>query len=292
MTITNNFTKNGSKSFAERFKACLVTDQISLSQNLLDHWSYSELKITDRLADLIGDQDCGIYIIDTAVKDIDIWPAPFLTNPDSESKLWLFLISNLEDTNHLETLPAKAKFFSRDEFNVEGLLDFVKNQLDPESGKRIQEVHYLENLKSFVIHMENGNTYILKVSDLSEADSSKVGVWTLDEDHRSFRIVQKSGNWFDVPWDDVLYHCEPAYEYYKGRKLAKTAQDGTQSIGKKIRQLRIAKDYSVEALAQKAGMKRPNLSRLESGKHQPSLETLERIAEALGVTIAEILTKS
>jgi len=39
-------------------------------------------------------------------------------------------------------------------------------------------------------------------------------------------------------------------------------------------------------------MKRPNLSRLESGKHQPSLETMERIAEALGVTVAEILTKS
>jgi DNA-binding XRE family transcriptional regulator len=140
--------------------------------------------------------------------------------------------------------------------------------------------------------MENGNTYILKVSDLSEADTSKVDRWILESDHRSFQVVQKSGNWFDVPWDDILFHCEPGYEYYKGRILAETEPDTTHRIGGKIKQLRIARNYSIEALARKAGMKRPNLSRLESGKHQPSLETMEHIAEALDVTVAEILAKS
>ena len=78
----------------------------------------------------------------------------------------------------------------------------------------------------------------------------------------------------------------------KAKIQRKHEQDSAQRIGQKIRQLRIAKGYSIEALAQKAGMKRPNLSRLESGKHQPSLETLEHLAEALDVTVAEILTKS
>jgi DNA-binding XRE family transcriptional regulator len=188
-------------------------------------------------------------------------------------------------------LPAKAKYFNRDEVKIEGLLDFVRRQLDPESGKRIEEVHYLENMKSFVIHMENDDTYILKVSDLSEADSSTVDKWDLDENHRSFRVVQKSGNWFDVPWDDVSYHCEPRYAYYKGKNSTTTDQDSVQRIWQKIRQLRTAKGYSIQVLALKARMKRPNLSRLENGKHQPSLETLEHLAEALGVSLAEILAK-
>ena len=38
-----------------------------------------------------------------------------------------------------------------------------------------------------------------------------------------------------------------------------------------------------------AGMKRPNLSRLEHGRNQPSLETLERIAESLGMAVAELV---
>ena len=38
-------------------------------------------------------------------------------------------------------------------------------------------------------------------------------------------------------------------------------------------------------------MKRPNLSRLEHGRHQPSLEKLELVAEALEVSVAELVAK-
>jgi len=38
-------------------------------------------------------------------------------------------------------------------------------------------------------------------------------------------------------------------------------------------------------------MERPNLSRLEHGRHLPSLDTLERIAEALEVPIAALLAQ-
>jgi transcriptional regulator with XRE-family HTH domain len=38
-------------------------------------------------------------------------------------------------------------------------------------------------------------------------------------------------------------------------------------------------------------MKRPNLSRLEHGKHLPSLETLEQLADALEVPVAQLLVR-
>ena len=41
-------------------------------------------------------------------------------------------------------------------------------------------------------------------------------------------------------------------------------------------------------LAHRTGLQAPNLSRLESGKHMPSMETLERVAEALDMRMADL----
>ncbi len=46
---------------------------------------------------------------------------------------------------------------------------------------------------------------------------------------------------------------------------------------------RTAHGLSQGALAAKVGMKRPAVSRLELGEHNPSIETLERLASVLGL---------
>ena len=37
------------------------------------------------------------------------------------------------------------------------------------------------------------------------------------------------------------------------------------------------------------GLKVPNLSRLENGRHLPSLETLEKVADAFGMPVAALV---
>ncbi len=279
------------KKKVERFeKACLVTDQDSLSENLKCHWQPSALTIKHRLADLIGERECWLYIIDTNVNDMNIWPAPLLADPDAYSKLWLFLVSRLSDTFRLQNLPANARFFDREHFKIGDLVSFIKMQSDPELGKRVAEVNYFENIRSFFIRMENGKMYNLRLSDLAEADSSKVTEWSIGEERNYIRVTQESGNWFEIPWDDILYHCEPEYEYYKGKR-DQDSDKSLKQIGERVRELREAKGFSVNDLAIKAGMKRPNLSRLEHGRNQPSLETLERVAEALETSVAELVAR-
>lgn len=59
-------------------------------------------------------------------------------------------------------------------------------------------------------------------------------------------------------------------------------------LGKKIRELRKARKYTQEQLAEKIDIGTPNISYFETGKYSPSIETLEKIAKALNVEICEL----
>lgn len=52
-----------------------------------------------------------------------------------------------------------------------------------------------------------------------------------------------------------------------------------------IRNKRIEKGISQAKLAEMVGMQQPSIARLESGKIVPSLETVERIANALDLQV-------
>ena len=56
------------------------------------------------------------------------------------------------------------------------------------------------------------------------------------------------------------------------------------SIGENIRRIRIRKGLSQKELAEKAGMSNVLLNNYEHGLRNPKAETLQRIAQALGVS--------
>ena len=63
----------------------------------------------------------------------------------------------------------------------------------------------------------------------------------------------------------------------------------TRSRGHVHDYLREEKGVTQQALARAAGMIRANLSRIEASKHRPTLETIERIATALKVPVADLI---
>ncbi len=157
--------------------------------------------------------------------------------------------------------------------------------------KRIARAAYDAGTRAIAITMGTGRVYTLSINALAESDPSEVTRVAVARNHRYIRISQRSGNRFEVPWDVVLYHCEPEYEYYKGRADSGLAPERAVRIGGRIRELREAKGLTITEVAQRAGMERPNLSRLEHGRHLPSLDTLDRIAEALEAPVAALLAR-
>jgi len=64
---------------------------------------------------------------------------------------------------------------------------------------------------------------------------------------------------------------------------------GTRRVAARIAELRDQRGLSQEALAQKARINRVTLARLERAMHPPTLDTLERIARALGVRLVDLV---
>ena len=60
-------------------------------------------------------------------------------------------------------------------------------------------------------------------------------------------------------------------------------------LAKKIKLLRFSRGWSQETLAELCGFHRSYIANIESGKHNVSIDNLERIAQAFEVPIAELL---
>src|SRR4051812_25752890 len=60
-------------------------------------------------------------------------------------------------------------------------------------------------------------------------------------------------------------------------------------LAKKIKLLRATRGWSQETLAELCGFSRSYIANIETGKHNLSLDNLERIAQAFEIPIAELL---
>lgn len=60
-------------------------------------------------------------------------------------------------------------------------------------------------------------------------------------------------------------------------------------IGAHIRAMRKARNLSQQQLADRIGIARVNLARLEHGRHTPMVPMLLAIADALGVTLSQLV---
>ena len=66
--------------------------------------------------------------------------------------------------------------------------------------------------------------------------------------------------------------------------------NATITLGKRIKELRLAKGWTQAALAEALGCESMTVSRYERGEYAPSIEMLEQIANVLGVKVEAFFT--
>ena len=281
-------SKNGPVPYPVR--TCVITSSSELAERFTDELAPGQVEVKPDLEHALR-EPAQAYIVDTQVPDMDIWPAPLLLSPDAKEKPWLFLLSDADDLPTMEESSGEFVFFDREAEAVSEVRSYLEKRLSADAERRFKKVDYIRQAKILIIHFENGKCYALDLVDIAGADDTEAAKWEVGEEREHLTITQQSGNMLEVPWDVVLHHCEPRYPYYKGN-LAPDAESSAaraERIGGRVRDLRMSRGLTSAQLAGRSGMQRPNLSRLENGKHVPSLETLERVAGALDVPVARLV---
>ena len=62
-----------------------------------------------------------------------------------------------------------------------------------------------------------------------------------------------------------------------------------KQMGKTVRKLRLAKKLSQARVAELAGLSREYVNKIEAGKYDPPLSTINALATALGVTARRLM---
>jgi transcriptional regulator with XRE-family HTH domain len=66
-------------------------------------------------------------------------------------------------------------------------------------------------------------------------------------------------------------------------------QDIHRVVGERIKKARKAKGFTQDEFAERSGLNRVHLYRLESGKQSMTLRTLKLIADTLGVRVRDLI---
>ena len=59
-------------------------------------------------------------------------------------------------------------------------------------------------------------------------------------------------------------------------------------LGLRVRELRKARDWTLEQAAKQAGLARATLSKIENGQMSPTYEALKKLAVGLGISVPQL----
>lgn len=224
-------------------------------------------------ADVINDYkwDKFLFSVESFKRELPIF---YIFNFGRKKTVEKELLTNL-DVHQIFTYRRNIKEIENEV--IQAVLDIVK----PDADKRFESVSYLQEGDVFACMFMNGHTFFLDRQLIQEDDGSKVEDISVEPNGYSFLVRLASGKEYEIPWDFVRYHCDIKYrESVKAIKPFST-------VAKRIKEIRVSSGKTQEELSKATGIKRPNIARIESGKHEPSLETLKKLAEALDVSLSD-----
>jgi DNA-binding XRE family transcriptional regulator len=131
----------------------------------------------------------------------------------------------------------------------------------------------------------DGRALLLPRPLSAQDDGADVRAIQLSADARSAEIELSSGSKLHLTSSSIAPRVNGSPE-----GVATLADIDGATLGRRLRTLRLAAGLTQAELARRTGIHRPNIARVEAGRHTPSLETLARLAQAIGVPTTRVLS--
>ena len=129
---------------------------------------------------------------------------------------------------------------------------------------------------------DHDGTLITLFISSSEFLGSAATLWLLRSDHHRSLLNSRSPR----PMTDFRLRRTAAVKSSK----ANTATHVAQVVGTNLKEIRRVQGHSLDTLAAASGVSRAMLGQIETGKSVPTITLLWKVAAALGVQVAQLIT--
>jgi len=177
---------------------------------------------------------------------------------------------------------------SRTDGEVARVTNGLSRRCDSERQTRFEYLSVSPRGGELLAVLGDGTTQVLARPVTPEDDGSEVRAILLADDAGSAMIQLGANLSIMLTAADVAARARPM----NGAEPSAASLgdvDGVR-LGQRLRALRLAEGLTQAELARRTGIHRPNIARVEAGRHTPSLETLARLAAAIGVPIKRVLS--
>ncbi|MEM1417708.1 MAG: helix-turn-helix transcriptional regulator [Myxococcota bacterium] len=172
---------------------------------------------------------------------------------------------------------------ARDSEDVDRIAATLSRAGDRTRARRFEFVTVSPRDGEILVILADGHSTLLKRPLGEGDDESEIVAITLADDASSATLELTTGTTLVLEAQGLAGHGD-------GGRGASIPIDGAR-LGARLRELRLEAGLTQAELARRTGIHRPNIARVEAGRHTPSLETLARLAAAIGVPTTRVLSE-
>ena len=152
---------------------------------------------------------------------------------------------------------------------------------DAPEYQRISSAHY--EAGTLTVHFDDGSEVMVDADRILPPRVGEVDWGKLAVDPYEITIPATDGE-VEVPWSTIRVLSDKDYSAH----LVTAAGEQARHVGQRIQELRRTRKLSSKDLAERAGITPQSLSRIEHGKHDVVLTTLQRILTAMGYSLRDL----